>query len=187
MATPIVRAVFGTLVLAPTTAASGGTALQGMDPTKPIQMVQEQGAEFERHGLEADAVRAVKKLAVPPMAIFIPAMGGDVNTLKMLWAANTSDGLNIQTDGASIVKGAHPHRQFAAVIRPYDTADGYWYFPRLMPHTDLVALMNRHPWIHQLAESSLVMMPGRPDNADVPAAGHGAAATIDSLYGLGGA
>lgn len=186
MATPIVRAVFATVWTAPTSVNVGGTQLLGMDPARPIQFVQPQGAVVERHGLEADAVRAVKAHAVPPLAVFLPAMGGDVETLKMLWAANTSDGLNIVTDGPTIVKAGHPHREFGVAFRPFDAADAFWYFPRLMPHTDLQALMNRHPWIHQLAESNLVMMAGRPDNSNAPAVGYGSVATLDALYGLGG-
>jgi hypothetical protein len=184
VADPIVRAVWGKPFLAPVTVNSGGTQLLGMDATRPIQLIQPQGAELERHTLEADGIRAAKAHGVPPMMVTIPAAGGDVNTLKLLWAANTSDGAAIFTDGTAVVKAAHTHRNFAMAIRPWAAADPFWYFPRLQPHPDLQGLLNRHQWIHQLAESNLILFPARPDTGTAPAAAMGTAAALDTLYGL---
>lgn len=185
MADPVVKAIFGDLYRAPTSAASGGTLLQGMAKGQPIVIAYDAGVALERHGLEVDAVRSYRETAPSPPRVLIPAEGGDAETLKLLWAASTSDGAQIASTGSPHVAGAHTMRECAAVIRPWDTTQPYWYFPRLQLHPDARPLMNRERLASVIAGSVLVLVAARPDDSDYPAIGMGSAAQIDSLYGLG--
>lgn len=179
------KAILGTLYIAPTSALVGGTELQGMQQGAAITIVQDPGVKYERHGLEADAVRAYRDPAPAPPYLVIPAQGGDATTLKLLWAHLTSNGTQIASGGSYHVPGAHTMREYSAIIRPWDTTQRYWYFPRLQLHDTARPLMNRDRIIRELAESNLILLCARLDNSDYPAIGYGTAAEIDSLFGLG--
>lgn len=184
MADPIVKPIFGEIFLAPPSAGTGGTPLSGVDYAQPINIAIPQGVELERHGLERDAVRSVQLIAPEAAFLFIPAQGHDVETLKLLFAANTADALSIVTSGGDVVPGAHLSRQFSAAIRPgrFGAGEDTWYFPLLSQHPDIVAHVNAHPTLRALANTSLVLVCCKPENSDVPAVGRGSTEFLNALY-----
>lgn len=186
MATPIVRAVYGYAFINPTTVDAGGVQLLGVDPAQPIQIVALPEVEMERHGLERDAVRSVALLTPAPAFVAIPAMGSDVETLKLLFAANTSDGIAVRSDddGTQVVKGAHASRTTALAIRPNIGAIEHWYFPQLTIANDAIASMEVHRSIKELANSNLILTATRAANSAAPAVGRDVAATLNALYSL---
>ncbi len=185
-ATPIVYSIFATLWFDPVTTMAGGTELKGMDLTQPIRVVVPHGVELEISGMEADAVRSVKSPTPDRTRVLVPARGADVETLKLLFASNTSDGLLIVTDGNTIVHGGHPMRDKAAALRPLDATEKPWYFPRLQLDPDADAFMNAHPTLSLLDGASLVLVCTRGDSAAEPAGARGTAVALDALFGLGG-
>ena len=186
MAAAIVKSVYGHIFINPTSVGLGGVQLLGIDPSLPIRIMQPPGTRLERHGLERDAIRSVALISPEPPVLAIPAMGSDVDTLKLLFAANTSDGLAFRSDdnGTQVVKGAHASRTTALEIRPLDISEPYWYFPAVSIDAEAIPHMNVHRVVRELAESSLIVMLGRVANTDFPAIGKDTATNLNALYGL---
>lgn len=171
--------------MAPVSVGVGGTPLPGVDYAQQIQISIPQGAKLVRSGFEPDAVKSVKMLAPPVCTLFVPAQGGDAETLKLLFAAHTEAGLAIQTSDGEAVPGAELSRVFSAAIRPQLPAhltSNSWYFPALSQHPDLIAHINHHPALKLLAETSLVLACCRLEGLDAPAVGWGDVASLDAIY-----
>lgn len=181
-----VHAIRGDIYLNPTSANVGGTLLPGVDPNRPIRLFVPHGLLTEHHGLEQDALRSYKDAWTGPILLGVPAEGGDVETLKLLFGAHTADGVTIQSAGGNALKAAQDARQTPAVVRPA-AGSQFWYFPRLQLFEQSDPLLNRSAEaVAQIDDSLLLMLCARPDNADYDAAFIGAVAAIDTHYELGG-
>lgn len=184
MAEPVVYPIHGRPFMAPVAVGSGGTLLPGVDYARPVLIALPQGVELRRFGFERDAVRVVQQIAPPVATLFVPAMGHEVETLKLLFSAMTETGLAIVTEGGEAVPGMHPARRHSMELRPTTAGQRPWYFPALSQHTDLIAHVNMHPTLKALAETSLVLACCRLENFDAPAVGWGDAADLNELYEL---
>lgn len=181
-----VYSILGDLYLAPTTATVGGTKLPGLDPQRPIRLITPHGIRTERHGYERDAVQSYVEPADEPNQLVLPAAGHDANTLKLLFATITADGATIQSAGGNALKAARLARETAAVVRPRDTSEMYWYMPRLQLFEDALPLMNRgYPDFAGIDDSLLVMLCARPLSSLQDAVFIGAPSDINSHYNLG--
>lgn len=184
--TAVVYSVMGDLILAPTTATVGGTALPGLDSKRPIRLIAPHGLQTERNGFARDAVRSFVLPADEPFQLILPAAGHDANTLKLLFATHTSNGTTIQSAGGNALKAARTCRETTAIIRPASTSEFYWYFPRLQLFEESIPLMNRSMVdFAGIDDSLLVLLCGKPDGGLLDAAFIGSAADINSTYNLG--
>lgn len=179
--TDLVKAVYGDLVLRPTSATQGGTTLTGLDPDQPIRLIIPHGLITRRHGLKRDAVRSRAKAVAPAATVMCPAYGGDVDTTKMLFAAHSLDGAGVVSRGLNALAAGRQPVTVPAVIRPRDTTEDYIYFPALQLFEDADPMVNRSPLaFHELAESSLILVPSSVELSDVAAWTVGTTSDIDA-------
>lgn len=179
--TDLVKAVYGDLVLRPTSATTGGTTLTGLDPDQPIRLIIPHGVVTRRHGFKRDAVRSRAKAVAPAAMLMCPAMGGDVETTKLLFAAHSLDGQGIVSRGVNALLAGRQPVAVPAVIRPRDATEDYIYFPALQLFEDADPLVNRSPVaFHELAESSLILLPGSVELSDVAAITVGTSSDVDA-------
>lgn len=184
--TAVAYSVYGDFIIAPTTATVGGTALPGLDSTRPIRLIAPHGLRTERNGFARDAVRSYVDPADEPFQLILPAAGHDANTLKLLFATHTSNGTTIQSAGGNALKAARTARETSAIVRPADTSQFYWYFPRLQLFEESIPLMNRSMVdFAGIDDSLLVLLCAKPDGGLLDAAFVGSADDINSTYNLG--
>lgn len=180
-------AVFGELYLDPTSAGSGGTLLRGLDPSRPIRVVPPSGVKTERFGGRQDAVRSYRDGTGEPWQVFLPAVGGNANTLKMHLQSYSADGVTAQSSGSGTQGLGAVVREFVAVIRPRDASEDYFFFPRLQLFEDTLTALNRsRVEFTQLDESQLVMLPAGLEVSDVAAVVMGDSTVIDAAIDAAG-
>lgn len=178
-------AVMGDVYLDPDSASSGGTLLRGLDPSRPIRIIPPAGVKTEHFGGALDAVRSYRA-QTGPWTIIIPCVGQNANAIKMALQSYTADGVTAQSSGTGTQALGAVAREFNVVIRPRDTTEDYWYFPRLqLFETADISLNRSRIEFVQLDDTLLVMVAARP-YSDVPAATIGSSSTVTAAIEAAG-
>lgn len=178
-------AVMGDVYLDPDSASSGGTLLRGLDPSRPIRIIPPAGVKTEHFGGALDAVRSYRA-NTGVWTVIIPCVGQNANAVKMALQSYTSDGVTAQSSGAGTQALGAVAREFNVVIRPRDTTEDYWFFPRLqLFETADIALNRSRVEFVQLDDTLLIMVAARPYSS-VPAVTIGSSSTITAAIEAAG-
>jgi hypothetical protein len=171
--------ITGTLVLSPTTAATGGTAIGNIEArmlafTIPVRM---------RHFRVGRAADQIKTFYHGGGVLAFAFRGRDVsaNTLDMHFRQHSTSG---------VIKGNTSRRLVAAttvalVVRPIVTTEKYLYAPAMSIITGDPRLLFS-PDMPFLAEDEIIMIATRAAGVTTPAFAVDSAANIDALYSLDG-
>lgn len=177
-----VKPLRGELYLTPTSAAVGGTRIQGIVEDR-IEWEDGAGTAHFGGGLEADNWITIRRPNAQPARLTIPLRDVASTTLQLLFAMlSTGTGFDTHGGNGTAIHGLAPTA--ALVVRPVTSGELFLYGPRWALHAESLA---RLTWSRKVARydgSTLILAPQRSLDGTKKAAMFATAANINSHYGL---
>lgn len=175
------------LYLTPTSAASGGTLIAGIDGR---EIVFDPGMELSNRmvGLGANSGFRTRMRRVRPARLFVPIRNQGATALKILLSHLTTDGAIMRPTGGTATTAFAKLPTFALVVRPILTTEKHLYAPNWALVSETAQIIQHSEIAAQLAGAYMVLQPCRPTtlSSGVPSWEWAASATIDTVFGLGG-
>lgn len=180
-----VYATPGSLYLSPTNATTGGTLIGGVEE-QSISLVVSDEVRLRRNGVGSSSGFRLRHGRLNPPRLIIPLRQQDATALKILFSHLTTDGTTFRETGGTATKEFAALPTFAIVLRPKNTGEKYLYSPNWSVADESLHLVNHSEDASQLEGVSMVMIAGRPTDAQSgsPAYLWDTAANINTAYGL---
>lgn len=172
----------GYVYTAPTSAAVGGTLVNGLVEDR-IEWEDGRGVRAFGSGLEADAWSMVPVQGEKPPALILPVRDVAAATLQLLFS-HLSTGTTMHSHGGQGVPPFGDLPGVALVVRPKDTSQLYLYGPRWKMHPDCVKRLTWHRNVARFDGSLLVLCPQRSLDGSKKAFMFDSVSNINTYYGL---
>ena len=160
-------------------AGATGTRLGGILDEKIVFEEQRKSRLF-MDGLEDDAYVGLSAVEGPPL-LRLPLVGNSVETLKILFAHNTTGGALLDSFGGEALDRWLISRTFAILCRPVESGELFLYSPAWVLHDESRAQIAFHRKEWSFEESELILTPTKV-RTDAKAYMYDTAANIAGEY-----
>lgn len=180
-----VHAIPGRLFLGPfADVADGGTLIDGIEERLFNFNIEEQLITM-RSSLSADPkLRTYRHRSGAAVLTFSAQNQEDVETLKILLAQLTTDGLDIRPEGGTSTNQFAKLPSFPAVVRPLDDSAKHIYSPAWTLHPETAQALATNDLASYLSSSEITLVAGQTTNGTGPSYMIASASAINTAYGL---
>lgn len=177
-------AVAGKFYLNPTAIASaGGGDLVGEVEERIFAWDANEKAVRMRTSLGDDPeIRSYRGRSEGATLSFNPKDQEDVETLKMVYAQLTTDGVLFRPAGGTSTRQNAILPSFAGVLRPSDAAEDHIYSPAWSLHEDTIQIFTENHVLTSLDSIELVLVAGKDSDSNGPSYMKGSAAALEAIY-----
>lgn len=179
----VVFAVPGTLFVNPTNAATGGTAIVGVEENT-ILLVLSGEVRVRRNGVGPGSGIRSYMGRVDSAQMVIPLRDMSVGGLKLQFAHATTDGLIMRSTGGTANKQFTPLPTTPAVVRPGQGTQKHLFSQAWAFDEGAEAIVQFSDLLPQHEGASVILIANKLTDATGPDYAWAAAASIDSIFGL---